>query len=139
MKKVYFSLVYFRKAVESDTTVDEKRLMQQLEKRLVGQSVAKEEDALYGELMAANLRKLSSDNNLVVKHEIYNVMLRHLYAQRQQEMVVQQLPALNTPTHAESPSHAIYQQSGFNIQGSPYGFRKIWQMKALCSTSIIPS
>ena len=70
MKKVYFSLVYFRKAVESDTTVDEKRLMQQLEKRLVGQSVAKEEDALYGELMAANLRKLSSDNNLMVKHEI---------------------------------------------------------------------
>ena len=93
--------------------------MQQIERRLSAPSVEKDEDALYGELMAANLRKLSADNKLMAKHEIDNIIFRYMYAQRRQERAVQQASAPATPTHAQTSSHTIYEQTETNIQDSP--------------------
>ena len=73
----------FRKSGESED--GEKQIMRQLEKRLSAPAVEKDDDRLYGDLLTVNLRKLSSDNKLLAKHDIDNVMFRYLLAQRQQE------------------------------------------------------
>ena len=91
--------------------------MQQIERQLSAPSVEKDEDTLYGELMAANLRKLSVDNKLMAKHKIDTIIFRYTYAQYRQEMAVQQ--ASTTPTHAQIQSHTNYQQTGTHIQDSP--------------------
>ena len=54
-----------RESVESTCNDEEKQLMKQLEKRLSTPSVGKDDEALYGELLASNLRKLDKDNQLL--------------------------------------------------------------------------
>ena len=91
--------------------------MKHLETRLSTPSVGKDDEALYGELLASNLRKLDKDNQLLAKHDIDNVIFRYLYAQRQQEKTVQRVAEPVTPTHG--PTHAYQQHSLQNLHCSP--------------------
>ena len=90
----------------------------------------KDDDQLYGDLLATKLRRLSSSSKLCAKHEIDNIMFKYMLQNEEDQQANVQAavrdqftsppPTPSTPVQANSSVyHQPYQQPPYQEQAIP--------------------
>ena len=90
----------------------------------------KDDDQLYGDLLATKLRRLSSSSNLRAKHEVDNIMFKYMLQNEEDQQANVQAaardqftsppPSTSTPIQANSPVyHQPYHQPSYQQQAIP--------------------
>ena len=113
-----------RKLPEPDADVD---FMNKLKEKL---NSKKDDDQLYGDLLATKLRRLSSSSNLRAKHEVDNIMFKYMLQNEEDQQANVQAgardqftsPPSSTSTliQANSPVyHQPYHQPSYQQQAIP--------------------
>lgn len=79
--------------------------MKKLGERLSNMPAKRDDDTLYGELLASNLKKLSEINKLQVKHEIDNIVFRYLLKEQEKQSSYSLPVSSNQPLfHSTTPN-----------------------------------